>query len=127
MSRGDRRRTGRNLSSRNTRTGSRALLLTQRVQRSLKSLLLKTSTRDTRSKNESNAHITTNDHSSNPWQQVRDPAEKLTSSNPHLADDMKEAEGNNVMIPQQQEEFLVTDGDDEEKCTKEQKALSHLG
>ena len=98
----------RNLSSRNTRTGSRALLLTQRVQRSLKSLLLKTSTRDTRSKNESNAHITTNDHSSNPWQQVRDPAEKLTSSNPHLADDMKDdVEGNNTTRPsQQQEEFL---------------------
>ena len=30
------------------------------------------------------------------------------------------------MRPQQQEEFLATDGDDEEKC-EEQKALSHLG
>jgi hypothetical protein len=40
---------------------------------------------------------------------------------------MKEAEGNsnNAMRPQQ-EEFLATDGDDEEKC-EEQKALSHLG
>jgi hypothetical protein len=41
---------------------------------------------------------------------------------------MKEAEGksNNAMRPQQQQEFLATDGDDEEKC-EEQKTLSHLG
>ena len=49
--------------------------------------------------------------------------EKLTLSNPHLADDMKEAEGNNAMRPQQ-EGLLATDGDDEEKC-EEQCIPSH--
>jgi hypothetical protein len=46
-------------------------------------------------------------------------------SNPHLADDMKEAEGSNTMPRPQQEEFLATDGDDEEKC-EEQKTSSRL-
>ena len=105
-SRGERRKTGRDSSS---RTGSR-LSLMPRVKRSLKSLLLRTSPCDTRS-NESNAHITTNNQSSNP-RQVGAPADKLTSSNPHLADDIKEAEGNNATRPQQREEFLAMDGDD---------------
>ena len=136
MSRGERKRMGENLTSRNTRTGNSVSLL-QRIQRSLKSLLLRTRiTRESRS-NESNAHITTNDQSSNP-RQVRFSAEKLPLSNPHLADDMnerlrrsylymKEAEGNNAMRPQQQEEFLAADGDDEEKCKEQKASLSHLG
>ena len=121
-------RIDRNLSSRNTNRASGSIVsLLQRVRRSsLKSFLVRTSSHDR--SNESNAHITTNDHSSNP-KQVGAPPEKLTSFYPHLADDMKDAEGNSsdAMSPQQQEEFLATDGDDEEKCTKEQKALSHLG
>ena len=93
----------------------------------MKSFLLRTSTRDTRSNVESNACTTTNDQSStNDRKQISAPAEKLTSSNPHLPDDMKEAEGNNAMSPHQQKEFLATDGDDEEKC-EEQKAPSRLG
>jgi hypothetical protein len=127
MSRGERRRAGRNLSSGNNRTaGSRVSAWKQRVQRLMKSLLLRTSTRDTsRSNDESNnARITTNHQSSNP-EQDSDPAEKLPLSNPHLADDMKEAEGNNTMPRPQQEEFLATDGDDEEKC-EEQKPSSRL-
>jgi hypothetical protein len=124
MSRGEKRRTGRNLSSRNTRTVSRVSAWMQRVHRPLKSFLLRTSTRDTRSNVESNACTTTNDQSStNDRKQISAPAEKLTSSNPHLPDDMKEAEGNNAMRPHQQKEFLATDGDDEEKC-EEQKAPS---
>ena len=122
MSRGERRRAGRNLSSVNTRTGNRVLAWKQRVQRSLKSLLSRTrSTRDTRS-NQSKA-CTTNDQSGTNKKQFSAPAEKLTLSNPHLADDMKEAEGNNAMRPQQ-EELLATDGDDEEKC-EEQCIPSH--
>jgi hypothetical protein len=122
MSRGERRRAGRNLSSVNTRTGNRVSAWKQRVQRSLKSLLSRTrSTRDTRS-NQSNA-CTTNDQSSTNKKQFSAPAEKLTLSNPHLADDMKEAEGNNAMRPQQ-EGLLATDGDDEEKC-EEQCIPSH--
>ncbi len=107
-SRGERRRTGRDLSS---RTGSR-LSLMQRVKRSLKSLLLRTSPCDTRS-NESNAHITTNNQSSNP-RQVGAPADKLTSSNPHLPGvaTMKEDEEDNRMRPQQQESLVK---DEEEK------------
>jgi hypothetical protein len=123
MSRGEKRRMGRNLSSGNTRTGSRVSAWTQSVHRSLKSFLLRTSTRDTRSNVESNACTTTNDQSSTNRKQISAPAEKLTSSNPHLPDDMKEAEGNNAMRPHQQKEFLATDGDDEEKC-EEQKAPS---
>jgi hypothetical protein len=108
MSRGE-RRTGRNLLGfRNIRTGGRVSAWKQRVQRSLKSLLLRKNTRDTRS-NESNAYTTKNDQSSNP-RQVSASAEKLTSSptNLHLADDMKDdVEGNNTTRPsQQQEEFL---------------------
>jgi hypothetical protein len=127
MSRGERKRMGENLTSRNTRTGNSVSLL-QRIQRSLKSLLLRTRiTRESRS-NESNAHITTNDQSSNP-RQVRAPAEKLTLSIPHLADggDMKEVEGNNAIKSQQQEEFLTADGDDEEKCKEQKASLSHIG
>ena len=61
MSRGERRRTGGILSSRNNRTaGSRVLSWNQRVQRSLKSLLSRTrSTRDTSRSNESNNARTT--------------------------------------------------------------------
>ena len=124
MSRGEKRRTGINLSSGNIRTGSSVSAWKQRVQMSLKSLLPRTSARDMRS-NESNARTTTNDQSSTNPKQVTAPAEKLTSSNPHLADDTKEAEGNNAMRPHQQE-FLATDGDDEEEC-EEQKAPSRLG
>jgi len=124
MSRGERRKTGRNLSSGNTRTGSRVSAWKQRVQRSLNSLLSRTrSTRDTRS-NQSNA-CTTNDQSSPNQKQLSAPAEILTSSNPHLADDMKNAEGIITTRPQQQD-LLATDGDDEEKC-EEQKASYHLG
>ena len=51
----------------------------------------------------------------------------MTSYNPHLADDMKDTEGNNTIRPQdQQDDFLATDGGDEEKW-KEQKAPSRLG
>jgi hypothetical protein len=130
-SRGERRKTGRNLRSRNTRAGSRLSAWKQRVRRSLKSFLSRTRSttrRDTRS-NESNAACLPKNVQSNttPKQVSAPAAEKLTSINPHLADgDMKDVEGNNTMRPQQQEEFLATDGDDEEKC-EEQKALSHLG
>ena len=128
MSRGERRRTGRNLSSESTRTFSRVSAWKQRVHNFLKSLLSRTRrTRDMRS-NESNAPTTSkNDQSSTNQKQVSAPAEKLTSSNPHLADYMKDAEGNNTIRPQeQQEELFATDGDDEEKC-KEQEAPSRLG
>ena len=37
---------------------------------------------------------------------------------------MKDVEGNNTMRPQQQEEFLATDGDDEGKY-EEQKSSSY--
>ena len=79
MSRGERRRTERNLSSRNTRTAvSRVSAWNQRVQRSLKSLLSRTRiTRDTRSY-ESNAWTTKNDQSSTNPNQVSAPAEKKT-------------------------------------------------
>jgi hypothetical protein len=42
---------------------------------------------------------------------------------------MKEAEqGNNAMRPpQQQKEFLATDGDDVEKCKEQKACLSRLG
>jgi hypothetical protein len=117
MSRGERRKTGRNLSSGNTRTVSWVSAWKQRVQRSLKSLLSRTrSTRDTRS-NESNAACLTKNIQSNTAPKI----------NPLLADgDTKDVEGNNTMRPQQQEEFLATNGDDEEKC-EEHKVLSHLG
>jgi hypothetical protein len=103
MARGERRRTGRNLSSGNTRTGSRVSAWIKRVQRFLKSLLLRTSTRDTSRSNESNnVRMNTNHQSSNP-EQDNAPAEKLPLSNPHLADgDMKDVEGNNTMRPQQE-------------------------
>ena len=108
MSRGDRRRTGRNLSSRNTRTcTSRVSTWKQWVHR---------------------FWTHSNDQSSTNPKQVSDPpaSDKLVPlSNPHLADDMKEAEGNNTMPRPQQEEFLATDGDDEEKC-EEQKTSSRL-
>ena len=131
MSRGERRRTGGNLSSRNNRTaGSRVSVWMQRVQRFLKSHLSRTrSAGDTRSNvAESNARTTKNDQSSTNPRQVRAPGvDKLTSSNPpHLADNMKVAEGNDTMRPHQQEEFLATDGDEEEKC-EEQNASNHLG
>ena len=79
MSRGERRRTERNLSSRNTRTAVRRVSAwNQRVQRSLKSLLSRTRiTRDTRSY-ESNAWTTKNDQSSTNPNQVSAPAEKKT-------------------------------------------------
>jgi hypothetical protein len=118
-SRGERRKTGRNLRSRNTRAGSRLSAWKQRVRRSLKSFLSRTRSttrRDTRS-NESNAACLPKNVQSNttPKQVSAPAAEKLTSINPHLADgDMKDVEGNNTMRPQQQEEFLATDGDDEE-------------
>jgi hypothetical protein len=123
MSRGERRRRTRgNLSSRNNRSaGSRISEWSQRVQRFMKSILLRTSTRDTSRSNESNnaPHITTNHPQSSNPEQDSAPAEKLPLSNPHLADhDMIEAEGNNTMRPQQQQEFLPADGDggdDEEK------------
>jgi hypothetical protein len=103
MARGERRRTGRNLSSGNTRTGSRVSAWIKRVQRFLKSLLLRTSTRYTSKSNESNnVRMNTNHQSSNP-EQDNAPAEKLPLSNPHLADgDMKDVEGNNTMRPQQE-------------------------
>jgi hypothetical protein len=118
MSRGERRKTGRNLSSGNTRTcTSRVSVWKQRVQRFLKSLLIRTSTRDTSRSNESNNASTTTNHqrSSNPEQDSA-PSEKLMPlSNPHLhddvADDMKEDVEDNSMRPQHQE--LVTD--EEEK------------
>jgi hypothetical protein len=122
-------RIDRNLSSRNTNRASGSIVsLLQRVRRSsLKSFLVRTSSHDRRWSNESNAHITTNDHSSNP-KQVGAPAEKLTSLYPHLADDMKEAEGSSdAMSPQQQEDFLATGSTDDEEKYKEQKAFSHLG
>ena len=92
MSRGDRRRTGRNLSSGNTRTGT-----TSRVLSSLKSRLSRTKgTRDTtRSNAESNAFTTNQHQSSDPEKDTIAPAEQLPLSNPHLhdvADDMKEDE-----------------------------------
>ena len=121
MSRGERRRTGRNLSSGNmTRTGGSWASLKQRVQRSLNSLLSRTSsTRDTRS-NQSNACTTKNDQSSPNQKQGSAPAEKSASSNPpHLANGMKAVDGNNVMLRPQQEELLATDGDDEEKCEEQ--------
>jgi hypothetical protein len=107
---------GGGLSSGNTRTGSRVSVWMQRVQRFLKSLLSRTrSTGDTRS-NESNICTTKNDQSSTNPKQVSAPAEKLTATNPHLADgDMKDMEGNNTMRPHQQEEFLATDGEDDEE------------
>jgi Tfp pilus assembly protein PilW len=130
MSRGERRRIDRNLSSRNTRTGSWAWTsLMQRAQSSLNSVLSRTSTprRDMRSNDESNARTTTkNDQSSTNPTQVSAPAEKLSSTNPHLPDDMKEAEGSNTLQRPQQEEYLATDGDDEEKCEEEQKGSSRL-
>jgi hypothetical protein len=139
MSKGEMRRMGGDLSSGNARTAGRnsmvlsslksVVSLPQRVQRSLKSLLLRTrSTGDTRSNvAESDACTTKNDQSSTNPRQVRAPgADKLTSSNPHLANDMKDAEGNDTMRPHQQEEFLATDGDEEEKC-EEQNASYHLG
>ena len=116
MSRGERRRIDRNLSSRNTRTGSWASLWMQRVQRSLNSFLPRTSAPDSTS-------MTTKDQSSNRPRQVRFTAEKLASSNPHLADDMKEAEENNAMRPQQEEEFLPMDGDDDEECKEQAKGF----
>jgi hypothetical protein len=117
MSRGERRKTGRNLSSRNTRTGS-MVSLPQSVQRFVKSLLLRTSTRDTRRSGESNnARTTTNYQSSTNPKQDSDPSEKMAPfSNPRLnddvvADDMKEDVEDNRKRPQHQE--LVTD--EEEK------------
>ena len=81
MSKGERRRTDRNLSSGNNRTGT----ITSRLLSSLKSLLPRTKlARVTRSNVESNICITTNHQSSNPEQDTSAPAEKLTSSNPHL-------------------------------------------
>jgi hypothetical protein len=116
MARGERRKTGRNLSSGNTtRTGSRVSTWMQRIR---------TITRDT-TRSSKNNESSTNARTT----KISGPAEKLTPSNPHLADgDMKEAEenSNNAMILQQKQELLATDGDDEEKC-EEQKALSHLG
>jgi len=100
MSRGERMRIERNLSSRNTRTGSRVSAWKQRVQSFMKSLLLRTSTRDTSRSNEANnARITTNHQSSNPEQNSA-PAAKLPLSNSHLAySDMKDVEGNNTTRP----------------------------
>jgi hypothetical protein len=73
---------------------------------------------------ESNTRSTNHHQSSNP-KQVIAPADKLISTNPHLVDgDMKDVEGNNTMRPQQQEEFLATDGDDEGKY-EEQKSSSY--
>jgi hypothetical protein len=127
MSRGERRRrTGRSLSSGNTRTVSRVSAWMQSVQRYLKSLRSsRTSTRDTTrssKNNESNARTTKNNQRSDP-EQISGPAEKATPSNPHLVADagdiMKEAEGNSnnaMRPPHQQQELLATDGDDEEKC-----------
>ena len=68
-----------------------------------------------------------NDQSSPNQKQGSAPAEKSASSNPpHLANGMKDVDGNNVMLRPQQEELLATDGDDEEKC-EEQQASSRLG
>ena len=124
MSRGERRKTGRNLSSGNNRTVSKASAWKQSVKISLNSLRYsRTITRDT-TRSSKNNESSTNARTT----KISGPAGKLTPSNPHLADgDMKEAEGssNNAMRPQQQQELLATDGDDEEKC-EEQKALSHL-
>jgi hypothetical protein len=79
MSRGERRRMGRNLNSRNTRTSIRVSL--QHVQRSLKSLLSRArSTRETRS-NESNA-FTTNQHQSSNPEQDSAPADKAIVQSP---------------------------------------------
>jgi hypothetical protein len=129
MSRGERRKTGRNLSSGNsTRTGGSWASWKQRVKKSLNSLVLSrtSSTRDMRS-NQSNACTTKNDQSSPNQKQGIAPAEKSASSNPpHLANGMKNVDGNNVMLRPQQEELLATDGDDEEKC-EEQQASSRLG
>ena len=118
MSRGERRRTGGILSSRNNRTaGSRVLSWNQRVQRSLKSLLSRTSMRDTSRSNDepNNTRITTDHQIGNPEQDSA-LAEKLSLSNPHLADgDMKDVEENNITRPQQeQEELLAMDGADGE-------------
>ena len=113
MSRGLRRRTGRNLSSGNTRTGT--TITSSRLLSSLKSLLSRTKrTRVTRSNVESNACTTTNRQSSNPEQDTSAPTEKLTSSNPHLhgVATMKEDEEDNRMRPQQQESLVK---DEEEK------------
>jgi hypothetical protein len=116
MSRGERRKTGRNLRSRNTRTGS-MVSLPQSVQRFVKSILLRTSTRDTRSGESNNARTTTNYQSSTNPKQDSDPSEKMAPfSNPRLnddvvADDMKEDVEDNRKRPQHQE--LVTD--EEEK------------
>jgi len=125
MARGERRKTGRNLSSGNTtRTGSRVSTWMQRIR-----TITRDTTRSSKNNESSTNARTTKNHQSSDPEQICGPAEKLTPSNPHLAadGDMKEAEGNsnNAMRPQQ-EEFLATDGDDEEKC-EEQKALSHLG
>ena len=134
MSRGDRRKTGRNLSSGNTRTGSRVSEWKQRVKISLNSLRssrtrsTRDTTRSSKNNESTNARTTKDDQSSDP-EQSSGPAEKSSPSSLHLEDgDMKEAEenSNNAMIPQQQELLLATDGNDEEKC-EEQKALSHLG
>ena len=118
MSRGERRRAGRNLSPRNNRTaGSRVSAWKQRVQRSLKSLLSRTSMRDTSRSNDepNNTRITTDHQIGNPEQDSA-LAEKLSLSNPHLADgDMKDVEENNITRPQQeQEELLAMDGADGE-------------
>ena len=95
MSRGERRKTGRNLSSGNIRTGSRVSAWKQRVQRFLKSLLLRTSTRDSSRNNESNnARTTTNHQSSSNTEQDSAPS------------DMKEDVEYNSMRPQHQ--TLVT-------------------
>jgi hypothetical protein len=95
MSRGERRKTGRNLSSGNIRTGSRVSAWKQRVQRFLKSLLLRTSTRDSSRNNESNnARPTTNHQSSSNTEQDSAPS------------DMKEDVEYNSMRPQHQ--ALVT-------------------
>ena len=95
MSRGERRKTGRNLSSGNIRTGSRVSAWKQRVQRFLKSLLLRTSTRDSSRNNESNnARTTTNHQSSSNTEQDSAPS------------DMKEDVEYNSMRPQHQ--ALVT-------------------
>ena len=124
MARGERRKTGRNLSSGNTtRTGSRVSTWMQRIR-----TITRDTTRSSKNNESSTNARTTKDHQSSDPEQISGPAEKSTPFNPHLVDgDMKEAEGNsnNAMRPQQ-EEFLATDGDDEEKC-EEQKALSHLG
>jgi hypothetical protein len=109
MSRGAKRRTGRSVSSGNTRTGSRVSAWMQRAQRYLKSLRSsRTSTRDTTRSSKNNESClpnarTTKDHQSSDPEQISGPAEKSTPFNPHLVDvDIKEAEGNsnNAMRPQ---------------------------